>query len=72
MFLLYFNKREVKSKMCKWLGWLLPIIVIIFTFWEIGWSKWVVLVAALIMLWYGAKGNCCTSEAKPVKNKKKK
>lgn len=55
---------------CKFCGWLLPLIIIVFTFWTLSWSKWVVLVAALLMFWVGVSGKCCTApEAKPKKKK---
>ena len=59
------------SKFCI-CRWLLPLIVIIFTFWGTSWGKWIVLIAALIMFWFGVGGKCyCKhSEAKPKKSKK--
>ena len=64
--------KEVRMENCKFCGWLLPLIIIIFTFWEIAWGKWVVLVAALIMFWVGASGKCCVAPfiGKPKKRKK--
>ena len=54
---------------CKYCSWLLPLIVIVFTFWTQTWSKWVVLIAALLMLWQGMDGSCVPQGKKPKKKK---
>ena len=41
----------IMTECCKWLGALLPIIVIVFTLWVPAvWVKWLVVASGLIML----------------------
>lgn len=36
---------------CKWMGMILPLIIIVFTLWEpVAWTQWLVVLAGLILL----------------------
>ncbi|MFH1425703.1 MAG: hypothetical protein ABIG28_03205 [archaeon] len=65
---------------CKWLQVVLPIIILIFVFWQTTYSKWIIVIAAVIQLLGAiACSETCGTDAgakpvmkKPTKKKKKK
>jgi len=53
----------------------LPLVILVFAFWETTWSKWIIVVAAALILLYslGCKAggrNTCVPNSKPVAKKK--
>lgn len=57
---------------CKTTGWLFPALILIFTLWPQGtWSKWVVIVAAALLLFHSLGCKSCHVDEAP-KGKKKR
>jgi len=64
---------------CKGLQVVLPIIILIFAFWQTTYSKWIIVIAAVIQLLGAiACGSTCSTDTgakpvmkKPAKKKKK-
>ena len=55
---------------CKIIQTVLVAAVIVFTFWVTAWGKWVVLAAALLILWHAWKcKNCVASVPAGLKEK---
>ncbi|MBT4257650.1 hypothetical protein HOD88_00505 [archaeon] len=59
----------MNNKCC---GWILPVLIIVFTLWTFSWSMWIVLVAALLILLdnFNNYGSCGVAKTKPVAKKK--
>jgi hypothetical protein len=57
----------------KWGMAVLPLIVLIFAIWEMAASKWIVIVAAVLMLLHTFGCNdCCSAEVKSKPKKRKR
>ncbi|MBU0894484.1 MAG: hypothetical protein KKF48_00820 [Nanoarchaeota archaeon] len=57
----------------KWWGVFLGLIVIVFTLWiPTTWTKWLVVLAGVIILFHAFKCNTCSTEVPVTKGKKKK
>jgi hypothetical protein len=61
---------------CKWFGVILALIVIVFTLWtSVAWTKWLVVIAGLLMLFHAFgcfKCGCCETEMSKAKPKRKR
>lgn len=59
---------------CKWTETILAIVILLFTFWSVAWSQWIVSIAAILLLLHAWMCKSCMMcrehEAMPAKKKK--
>lgn len=57
----------------KWWGILLGLVIVVFTLWTpVAWTKWLVIVAGVIVLFHAFKCDTCSTEMPKAKPKRKK
>lgn len=64
-------------KTCHFGMWLLPLIILVFAIWQTAYSKWIIIIAAALLLIHVLFCSCCKScevskKAKPKRKPKKK
>jgi len=59
---------------CKHTQIIIGIVILVFTFWIVAWSQWIVAIAAILLILHALKCKACGmgSASMPVKSSKKK
>ena len=60
--------------MCKWCELIIALVILVFSFWQVAYSKWIIIITAIVLLIHSFMRCrfCCDHEDVGMKATKKK